>query len=170
MEAIDHSFLDLKLSIKKQHFNDYFNFSVAFLGATRGAKWPICSDVFRCELARSMFSSSVRPPQRPFKLRSNFETRDFNARELALFIAVTHRKQSTKQTTKTNYEKQNKKYNPHISLYYGIKDKNLKESIVKKLPKLNRFVTIDKLCIVDVNERINKWKIIKTIKLNNEKN
>ena len=72
--------------------------------------------------------------------------------------------------SKTNYEKQNKKYNPHISLYYGIKDKNLKESIVKKLPKLNRFVTIDKLCIVDVNERINKWKIIKTIKLNNEKN
>ena len=71
---------------------------------------------------------------------------------------------------KTNYKKQNKKYNPHISLYYGTKDNKTKEAIVKKLPKLNKFVTIDKLCIVDVNEKINKWKIIKTIKLKNEKN
>ena len=72
--------------------------------------------------------------------------------------------------SKTNYIKQNKKYNPHISLYYGIADKKTKENIIKKLPKLNKFVTIDKLCIVDVDERINKWKIIKTIKLKNEKN
>ena len=71
---------------------------------------------------------------------------------------------------KTNYKKQNKKYNPHISLYYGTKDNKTKLAIVKKLPKLNKFVTIDKLCIVDVNEKINKWKIIKTIKLKNEKN
>ena len=72
--------------------------------------------------------------------------------------------------SKTNYNKQSKKYNPHISLYYGIKDNKIKESIIKKLPKLNKLVTIDKLCIVDVNEKINKWKIIKTIKLDNEKN
>ena len=71
---------------------------------------------------------------------------------------------------KTNYVKQNKKYNPHISLYYGTKDNKTKKAIVKKLPKLNKFVTIDKLCIVDVNENINKWRIIKTIKLKNEKN
>ena len=72
--------------------------------------------------------------------------------------------------SKTNYKKQNKKYNPHISLYYGTKNKKTKEAIMKKLPKLNKLVTIDKLCIVDVNEKINKWKIIKTIKLKNEKN
>ena len=72
--------------------------------------------------------------------------------------------------SKTNYKKQNKKYNPHISLYYGTKDNKTKEAIIKKLPKLNKLVTIDKLCIVDVNEKNNKWKIIKTIKLKNEKN
>ena len=72
--------------------------------------------------------------------------------------------------SKTNYEKQNKNYNPHISLFYGIKDNKIKESIMKKLPKLNKLVTIDKLCIVDVNETINKWKIIKTIRLKDEKN
>ena len=72
--------------------------------------------------------------------------------------------------SRTNYIKQNKKYNPHISLYYGIKDNKTKQAIIKKLPKLNKFVTIDKLCIVDVDEKINKWKIIKTIRLDNEKN
>ena len=72
--------------------------------------------------------------------------------------------------SKTNYKKQNKKYNPHISLYYGTKDNKTKEAIMKKLPKLNKLVTIDKLCIVNVNEKINKWKIIKTIKLKDEKN
>ena len=72
--------------------------------------------------------------------------------------------------SKTNYKKQNKKYNPHISLYYGTKNKKTKEAIMKKLPKLNKLVTIDKLCIVNVNEKINKWKIIKTIKLKDEKN
>ena len=60
--------------------------------------------------------------------------------------------------SKTNYKKQNKKYNPHISLYYGIKDNKIKEAIITKLPKLNKLVTIDKLCIVDVNEKINKWR------------
>ena len=78
--------------------------------------------------------------------------------------------QAKNRFLKTNYKKQNKKYNPHISLYYGKKDNKTKLAIVKKLPKLNKFVTIDKLCIVDVNEKINKWKIIKTIKLKNEKN
>ena len=71
---------------------------------------------------------------------------------------------------KTNYVRQYKKYNPHISLYYGLKDRKIKESIIKKLPKLNKLVTIDKLCIVDINEKFNKWKIIKTIRLNDEKN
>ena len=67
--------------------------------------------------------------------------------------------------SKTSYIKLNNKYNPHISLYYGTEDKKIKENIIKKLPKLNMLVTIDKLCIVDVDERINKWKIIKTIRL-----
>ena len=67
--------------------------------------------------------------------------------------------------SKTNYVKENKKYNPHISLYYGKKNKDIKEKVINKLPKLNKLVTIDKLCIVDVNEKINKWKILKKIKL-----
>ena len=96
-----------------------------------------------------------------------------NQKFTSFYIEVKKTKELIKaknRFSKTNYKKQNKKYNPHISLYYGTKDNKTKEAIIKKLPKLNRLVTIDKLCIVDVNEKINKWKIIKTIKLKNEKN
>ena len=72
---------------------------------------------------------------------------------------------SKNKFSKTNYIKENKKYNPHISLYYGNGDSDLKKKIIKKLPKLNKFVTVDKICIVDVNEKINKWRIVKKIKL-----
>ena len=96
-----------------------------------------------------------------------------NQKFTSFYIEVKKTKEliaAKKRFSKTNYEKLNKKYNPHISLYYGIKDNDTKEAIIKKLPKFNKLVTIDKLCIVDVNEKINKWKIIKTLKLKNEKN
>ena len=86
----------------------------------------------------------------------------------ALFIKIKRTKKlllSKNKFSKTNYIKENKKYNPHISLYYGEENNDLKKKIIKKLPKLNKFVTIDKICIVDVNEKINKWRIIKKIKL-----
>tara|TARA_B100000035_G_scaffold210408_1_gene180120 strand:- start:63 stop:617 length:555 start_codon:yes stop_codon:yes gene_type:complete len=86
----------------------------------------------------------------------------------ALFIKIKRTKKlllSKNKFSKTNYIKENKKYNPHISLYYGEENNDLKKKVIKKLPKLNKFVTIDKICIVDVNEKINKWKIIKKIKL-----
>ena len=96
-----------------------------------------------------------------------------NEKFTSLYIKVKKNKNlitAKNKFSKTNYKKQNKKYDPHISLYYGIKENKIKENVIKKLPKLNQLVTIDKLCIVDVNEKINKWKIIKTIKLKNEKN
>ena len=67
-----------------------------------------------------------------------------------------------------NYKKINLKYKPHVSLFYGNKDLKTKKRVIKILPKLNKFITIDKLCIVDVNEKINKWKIVKTFKLKDE--
>ena len=91
-----------------------------------------------------------------------------NQKFTALFIKIKRTKKlllSKNKFSKTNYIKENKKYNPHISLYYGEENNDLKKKVIKKLPKLNKFVTIDKICIVDVNEKINKWKIIKKIKL-----
>ena len=92
---------------------------------------------------------------------------------MSLFIQVKKTKKLLFERTKLykiRYLRQKKKYNPHISLYYGNKNKQEKAKIIKKLPKLKKSIIIDKLFIVDVNEIINKWKIIKTIKLRNEKN
>ena len=92
---------------------------------------------------------------------------------IALYIKVKKTKELSQVREKffeTNYIKQNLKYNPHISLYYGEKDILTKKRIISKLPKLNKSVTIDKVSIVDVNEKINKWKIIKRIKLSEKKN
>ena len=91
-----------------------------------------------------------------------------NQKFTAFFIKIKKTKEllnAKNMFSKTNYIKGRKKYNPHISLYYGEEENDLKKKVIKKLPKLNKFVTIDKICIVDVNEKINKWKIIKKIKL-----
>ena len=91
----------------------------------------------------------------------------------SLFIKVKKSKKISlvrKKFFKTNYLKQYSKYQPHISLYYGETDTKLKKKIISKLPKLNKTVTIDKLSISDVDEKINKWKIIKRIKLSEKKN
>ena len=66
----------------------------------------------------------------------------------------------------TGYKIQNVPYNPHISLFYGKIKKNKKIKLISKLPKLNKTCTVEKICIVDVNESINQWKIIEKIKLN----
>ena len=57
-------------------------------------------------------------------------------------------------------------YSPHISLSYGnheIKDKKL---LIPKLPKLNKLIKITKIGIVEVNEDINRWKILESYNLN----
>ena len=96
-----------------------------------------------------------------------------NKKYTSFFIKVKKSKKLSlvrKKFFKTNYLKQYLKYQPHISLYYGETDAKLKKKIISKLPKLNKTVTIDKLSISDVNEKINKWKIIKRIKLSEKKN
>ena len=96
-----------------------------------------------------------------------------NQRYTSLYIKVKKSKELTltrKKFFKTNYVKQYSKYQPHISLYYGETDTKIKKKIISKLPKLNKSVTIDKLSISDVNEKVNKWKIIKRIKLSEKKN
>ncbi len=62
------------------------------------------------------------------------------------------------------------KNNKSLDILWKKINQKIKKEIISKLPKLNKSVTIDKLSIVDVNEKINKWKIIKKIKLNEKRN
>ena len=54
---------------------------------------------------------------------------------------------------------------PHISLYYGTMDFNCKKKMILKLPDLPKKIFITKLCLVEVNESLNKWDIIEKIDL-----
>ena len=56
-------------------------------------------------------------------------------------------------------------YNPHISLYYGTEKKQKKIKLMKRLPKLPKKTILKKLCLVDYNETIDKWKILQRFTL-----
>ena len=87
----------------------------------------------------------------------------------SLFIKVEKNKSLIslrKKFYKTNYLNKYSNYKPHISLFYGNKESNEKKRLILKLPKLIKKCIINKISIVNVDENINKWKIIKKIKLN----
>ena len=56
-------------------------------------------------------------------------------------------------------------YNPHISLYYGTEKKEKKIKVIKHLPKLPKKTILKKICLVDYDETIDKWKILKRFTL-----
>ncbi len=55
-------------------------------------------------------------------------------------------------------------YFPHISLFYGIKDASIKNEMIRKF-KIPNSIIIDKLSIVEVDEVIMSWKILKSYSL-----
>ena len=57
-------------------------------------------------------------------------------------------------------------YSPHISLTYGIHQINEKKELILKLPKFNKPIKLSKIALVDVDEEINKWRIIEGFDLN----
>ena len=57
-------------------------------------------------------------------------------------------------------------YFPHISLSYGNHAINEKKELISKLPELNRPIKISKIALVEVEEDMNLWKILKTFDLN----
>ena len=59
----------------------------------------------------------------------------------------------------------NRVYYPHISLYYGLEKKEKKEKVIKSLPNLPFSCCIQKICVVDVDENINQWRILNTFLL-----
>ena len=56
-------------------------------------------------------------------------------------------------------------FSPHISLVYGKYEADNKVKLIKNLPKLKKKLTINKISIVDVDEKIEKWKILNTFYL-----
>ena len=58
-----------------------------------------------------------------------------------------------------------KKYLPHISLFYCNSTNYYKNKIFSKNKKYKKKIKVDKLCLVQNDEKNLKWKIIKQIKI-----
>ena len=58
-------------------------------------------------------------------------------------------------------ELESENFFPHISLFYGNIEEIKKQSSIESFLSPNELV-MSKISIVDVNEHINQWKVIKT--------
>ena len=52
-------------------------------------------------------------------------------------------------------------YSPHISLSYGNHEIKEKKILISKLPELTKTIKISKIALVEVDEDINLWRILK---------
>ena len=60
-----------------------------------------------------------------------------------------------------------KNFFPHISLFYGKETEEKKAEAIAKTVNMNNSFVLDKISLVDVDEKINAWKILKTYSLSN---
>tara|TARA_B110000196_G_scaffold172475_1_gene148089 strand:- start:293 stop:811 length:519 start_codon:yes stop_codon:yes gene_type:complete len=85
----------------------------------------------------------------------------------SLFIKIKEDKSLLNLKTKIDnqFTMPDKIFFPHISLYYGDKDKEKKTKAIKQLDKFNNTFLLEKLCLVEVDEEISSWRIIETYSL-----
>ena len=56
-------------------------------------------------------------------------------------------------------------FDPHISLAYGNHKKYNKDLLISRMPKLRKKILLSKISFVDVNEKLNIWKILNNYNL-----
>ena len=59
----------------------------------------------------------------------------------------------------------NVNFKPHVSLSYGNHSKREKEKIVSSIGKPPKYILMDKVSIVNIDEIKNKWEVLKSINL-----
>ena len=57
------------------------------------------------------------------------------------------------------------KYSPHISLAYGDYSFSKKVNLIEKLPKVKSSITMSNISLVQVEENLNIWKVLKRFQL-----
>jgi len=56
-------------------------------------------------------------------------------------------------------------FSPHISLFYGCKNNNIKNEVISSLPSLQKIIKIKSLCLAINDEKKLKWEIIKKFQI-----
>ena len=87
----------------------------------------------------------------------------------SFYISIENSRQ-LKELRRNIYELNNfdlaNNYSPHISLSYGNHEIKAKKEIISNLPELNQPIRMSKIALVEVDEDINLWKILKSFYLN----
>lgn len=84
----------------------------------------------------------------------------------SLYIDVVENKtlNDLKKSIDHSFNIDHPEYLPHISLFYGIEDVAIKKNIINNL-ETPKNVILDRLSIVEVDEEIKSWKVIKSYSL-----
>ena len=87
----------------------------------------------------------------------------------SLFIKIIEKKDllEFKKHIDSEFIMPNKNFFPHISLFYGKETEEKKTEAISKIMNMNNSFVLDKISLVDVDEKINAWKILKTYSLSN---
>ena len=53
-----------------------------------------------------------------------------------------------------------KDFNPHISLFYGMKELDLKNELIKRLASPPKIIGLDRISIVSIEDDIESWEVL----------
>tara|TARA_Y200000002_G_scaffold358038_1_gene341058 strand:+ start:1604 stop:2116 length:513 start_codon:yes stop_codon:yes gene_type:complete len=103
-------------------------------------------------------------------LMLNFNGYDFKQEMFKSFYISIENSSHLKQFRKNIYELNKfvleNNYSPHISLSYGNHEINEKKILISKLPVFKKPIKMSKIAFVEVDEDINRWKILESFDLN----
>jgi len=85
----------------------------------------------------------------------------------ALFIKIHLRDDllEFKRCIDNEFQKQEKGFFPHISLFYGNETAEKKKREAKKIVNLKDNFIMDRISLAEVDEKISSWKVVKTYSL-----
>ena len=91
----------------------------------------------------------------------------------SLFVEIenTNKLNALKMNLDDLLEVSSKDFFPHISLFYGLKDQAIKQTVIEGLPKLPEHLILNKITIAETGqEDIESWKIVHQYPLINNLN
>ena len=103
-------------------------------------------------------------------IKLNISRYDFKQELFKSFYIPIENSPQLKELRRNIYELNNfdlaKNYFPHISLSYGNHEIKEKKELILNLPEFNKTIRVSKIALVEVDEDINLWKILKSFDLN----
>ena len=97
--------------------------------------------------------------------------KDLNFQSLFVEIENTHKLNTLKMNLDDLLEVSSEDFFPHISLFYGLKNKAVKQAVIDHLLTLPEYLVLDKITIAETGQGdIESWRIVRQYPLINNLN